>query len=297
MKRLSRFIAIYLIVLFAFAGLSASKNKVVAYWPSAPMGTVQISQTVYCDKTEIANVHWREYTYWLAKIFGQNSIEYKSALPDTTVWAAKDSCLAIFVKHYFRGPAYDFYPVVGITQKQVEGFSKWRADRVFERLLIANHVIEEDANQNAQTYFSIKKYFNGQYRNLKPDTSYRFYPYYRLPSYAEWKQALLYQDSIENLFKASCGTPYVAVEPCHEGPQKAKPTKPVNEECTVKDIAFHNLKGNVGEWTSAKNVSVGGGWADKASTLAVKDTFNLEGPNAWTGFRNVAEWMEFKNIK
>ena len=41
----------------------------------------------YIDETEVANIHYLEYLYWLQRVFGADYPEvYYNALPDTLVW-------------------------------------------------------------------------------------------------------------------------------------------------------------------------------------------------------------------
>jgi hypothetical protein len=55
------------------------------------------------------------------------------------------------------------------------------------------------------------------------------------------------------------------------------------------------VRGNVSEWLSIPNTAAGGGWKHKKSAVMDKDTFVLYNPDAATGFRNIAEWVEWKN--
>ena len=72
------------------------------------------------------------------------------------------------------------------------------------------------------------------------------------------------------------------------------PTENVYVGCKSKnDSVIYNLRGNVGEWTSAKDISIGGGWIDKRETILTQDTFHIKKENAWTGFRNVCEWKRW----
>src|SRR3546814_6255603 len=50
--------------------------------------------------------------------------------PDTLVWLAEFSYAQNepMVQQYFTHPAYDDYPVVGVTWRQARAFSHWRAE-------------------------------------------------------------------------------------------------------------------------------------------------------------------------
>jgi gliding motility-associated lipoprotein GldJ len=43
----------------------------------------------YMDETEVRNVDWREYLYWLQRVYPNNPEVYKAALPDTLVWRSE----------------------------------------------------------------------------------------------------------------------------------------------------------------------------------------------------------------
>ena len=77
----------------------------------------------WMDQTEITNLQYREYTHWIKRVFwedgeGEFSYLYAHALPDTTVWRSELSYNEPMVNHYFRHPAYQDYPVVGVNWQQ-----------------------------------------------------------------------------------------------------------------------------------------------------------------------------------
>jgi hypothetical protein len=131
-----------------------------------PTNCVKIQENLYCDKTEIDNISWHEYIYWTKQVFGENSIEYQSTLPDYNVWNEVNLNFNSLLDNYFTHPAYDLHPVIGITQKQAIEYSKWRSDRYFENLLIINKIISKDLNRNKENYFTIEKFFKGQLKNV-----------------------------------------------------------------------------------------------------------------------------------
>lgn len=256
-----------------------------------PAGVIRIDQNYFCDETEVSNISYVEYLYWIKNVFGKKSNEYLEAFPDTSVWSAIDKCMFVNDIYYLRHPAYRVYPVVGVTKLQAENFSKWRSDRVFEFILISAKVIPYTINQTSSNYFSIDRYFEGRYSNYVPDTNYYYVPYYRLPSVQEYLRNRRYADSID---PRASHLIHCDMSPCINDTLKNDPTIYENYPKTkVQSHYIYNLRGNVRELTSEEGVSVGGSWRDNRQIILSNDTFNFQKANAMTGFRNVCEWKRW----
>ena len=81
----------------------------------------------YMDETEVANVHYREYLYWLDRTYGTDYPSVvRRAMPDTLVWRDELSYNEPYVEYYLRHPAYNNYPVVGVSWLQATDFCAWR---------------------------------------------------------------------------------------------------------------------------------------------------------------------------
>jgi hypothetical protein len=272
-----------------------------------PPSGVKVADNFYCDRSEMNNLGWREYSYWTKRTFGDNSVEYDASLPDTLVWRENFSCLESLVHHYLKDPAYTSFPVVGVTQQQANDFSKWRSDRYFEKLLLDMNKIEWDSTQNSDTYFTIEKYFTGTFGKILPGEKVKYYPNFRLPTWTERQQILQYADTVDKTYFEKCNSKYCRdcktnfpkfyadIIPCMEVTFKITPTINTNDNYAAKkgNPIFH-LRGNVSEWSSTKNITLGGGWFDKRERILQADTFYTDKQNAWTGFRNVCEWKQWE---
>ena len=114
---------------------------------TAPNNSQPINVTVdafYMDKYEVTNIAWREYLKWNEVVFKNVRPDLlKKLLPDTTVWRENLGKTDKLEKFYFRHPAYNFYPVVGVTWDQAMDYCQWRTDRVNEAILVTGKYMEQ----------------------------------------------------------------------------------------------------------------------------------------------------------
>ena len=214
-------------------------DDVMRDWNNTP--TQQHVQSFYMDETEVTNMMYAEYLYWLKAVFPPSDSSYKhiyeGALPDTLVWRNRLGYNETMTNNYLRHPAYGEYPVVGVNWLQAEEFAKWRTDRVNEKLLEESGYLKKnskiDEERDGQS-FNTEAYLNspssvfggnqdvvlrkergrtpnGEGRNVYAQrTSGVLLPEYRLPTEAEWEYAAMSMNGIReyNLYKGKKKYPW-----------------------------------------------------------------------------------------
>lgn len=190
-------------------------------------------QSFYMDETEVANVNWKAFLWDVQTNEGDS--KFKELYPDTLVWLRDLAYNDPIAETYFSHPAFNMYPVVGVSWHQSQEYCKWRTKKVNDAL------IEKD--EDAVTY-----------------------PSYRLPSEAEWEYAArgLQESEIyawegkslrnaKGRFKANFkrGRGDYAGWAGGDGKQLNDGymiTAPV-AEFYPNDLGLYNMAGNVSEWT------------------------------------------------
>jgi len=290
------------ILIICFCLMACSSSKILElngkkYKITAPPGTVQIAENLYADETEINNINYREYIYWMKRVYGEQSSEYLDCLSDKKVWenANIDSSSDY---SYFDHPAYNDYPIIGITLKQAQNYTNWRTDRVAENILIQKKAVKRNLDAIKENHFTIERYLSGDFPWIieKKET---MLPKYRIPNELEWEMLAygkmsnsLGVDSLSRMVKKWIGKGHSLFNMDNLSENRQYESFPMSpcQSYPPNSFGLYNTIGNVSEMISNKASSKGGSWKDLQDECLIDNAMEFDEPNCWTGFRNICTW-------
>ena len=222
----------------------------------------KVKEGFWLGKTEVSN---RDYHAFLEAVKTEVSdAEFKVLLPDTLVWRNQIGYSEPMVKFYFSHPAYQNYPVVGVSYEAALAYCKW-------------------LNMSYASLAEKKQLRKGRFRLLTPE---------------EWKFAAQGGDTSKTY---PWGTGFVRnnrgnylANFKHDAADtsgskgglndRAVYTSPVNSFFPNSFGAF-NMSGNVAELVLQKGVAMGGSYLDPAYNVRVYSKKTYTSATADIGFR------------
>ncbi|HEY6504513.1 MAG TPA: SUMF1/EgtB/PvdO family nonheme iron enzyme [Chitinophagaceae bacterium] len=295
--------------------MGQTEEDVMSEWNNIPR-RVSIP-SFYIDRTEVANLHYREYLFWLQKVFDPsdpvNVPIIEGALPDTLVWRSELSYNEPLVEYYFRHPGFNYYPVVGVTWRQASDFCLWRSDRVNEGILLKNQFINKQGLQGQQgsNNFTTKSYLLDLYQtapgkgatskksSLKTSTGQPrtkvsmedgiLLPDYRLPFEAEWEYAaygLINQNPRPSTKEGKRGEELQSNKQIYPWSQNVNGLRDTRHG-TWQGQFLANFKRGSGD-----NAGIAGGLNDRAFYTAEVKSFFPNGFGLYNMAGNVNEWVQ-----
>ncbi len=237
----------------------------------------------YISNHEVTNM---EYNTFLAELKKSGDTEWEKWLPDTLVWRDRLSFGEPYMIPYFQHPAFNEYPVIGVSHEQARYYCQW---------------LTEQYNQTKK-----RKYTKVQFR---------------LPSENEWSYAAmggwnLTRFSISgNKLKDEKGrwaanfkviAQWALERNDKEGLKLvAPPRRPFDssgrfpftnliKEYPPNEYGLYNMSGNVEEMVSEIGISKGGSWDDTGYylQLAVYETYTDTTVSKTRGFRVAMDVLE-----
>jgi formylglycine-generating enzyme required for sulfatase activity len=221
----------------------------------------------YISVTEEPNINWRIYTDWLKNVYVDYPDVHEQALPLRDMQVISKLYNDPIIDNYANHPAYNYYPVVGVSWWQIQKYLQWKTDRLNEIILIENEILEFDYAQVNEENFNTESFLHRQYDGKtgklnRWKVGYEdgssipgfenpfimkkgvFIPHYRLPTEAEWDFAsVVNKQNITNKKSYSIyGTKYF-LKNWNKNAQKSEKQK--------KEISYPNtneMASGVQEW-------------------------------------------------
>lgn len=295
--------------------MGQTEEDVMGNWDNIPRRVTVPS--FYIDRTEVANVHYREYIHWLNRIFDPEADENNrkiidAALPDTLVWRSELSYNEPLVEYYFRHPSFNDYPVVGVSWRQAYDYCLWRSDRVNEGILMQKGYVAPQGIQGQQqeNNFTTKSYLLGLYQ-AQPGKGARsknnplktpqgtprtnvtmedglLLPDYRLPFEAEWEYAaygLINQNPRPSMKEGKRGEELQSNKQVYPWAQNVNGLRETKHGSWQGQFLANFKRG------SGDNAGVAGGLNDRAIYTASVKSFYPNGFGVYNMAGNVAEWV------
>ena len=277
--------------------------------PPIPPNTVRLSDNLFIDKTEVANIHWLEFLHYIRQDSGE--AYYQQMLPDTLVWAQRNLAnpkisSAELTKEYLRSPQYRYHPVVGISYAQAQAYARWRSAVVSQKLNSAESLqqlglagkririeyrlpSEEEWMQAAAGTLSVEQHPYGYKEWVEKASK-------RIEAREAWEQLALPKPSFKNFKRSLRKTElplFQVVASLPEGISLAPEFPQAISTGPQNSLGLQHTIGNVAEMLLGHGQAKGGSFMHTLEDSQITKTQSYFGPAPWLGVRYVANvWVE-----
>ena len=227
-----------------------------------------LGEGLWLARQETTNAEYRQFLRSLLDEGRQD--DYLRCLPDTQAWAMLGTQALPMVRHYFRNPAYDDHPVVGLTRESVDAYFRW---------------FTATYRRNGG-----KKYADAEFC---------------LPTREEWIRAAQGGDTSKTypwgtgFIKNSRGEDLCNYRPAElrfdslsgrwlEVPAQAEPVVRFTSRVDgyfPNNWGLYNMSGNVAEMIDRPGIAMGGSFRDPAWQVRTNSAQEIGKPAPWQGFR------------
>lgn len=269
------------IFLLCLLGEKAFSQKNKTTLPS-PHGVVWLKDSLFIDFTEITNITWLQYLFFIKDSTEQKRLQ---ALPDDTLmWDRRKYDPK--VSDYSLEAVFSSHPVVGISYEQAVAFCQWRTEAI---------------NQTSEKW---EKEGKGLLKGYQT----RFY--FRLPTEQEWEEA-----AQGGMFKVQ--NEYGLSKKAEKWLKKNKKIANIKGNYLVREkrrfreydsltnsvyeglpnpLGLCDMIGNVSEMVLEKGIAKGGSWLNTLEECKISNRQYYDKPKKWLGFRCICE-VKFTKIK
>ena len=241
---------------------------------------------LYAAETELSNFQYLEFLYHTKK---EKSREfYQSMLPDTLSWRVLlrygDPVLTEF---YLRHPAYQHYPVVGVSKDQAHAYCQWLTGMLNDQFATNDSPVK-----NVLVRLPTEAEWELAARAGKDDNI--IYPWGHNQLQHQHKK---YKGSFMACFKINEAKAGQRGADYHgrigEMMDSQDVTAPIISYWP-NDFGLYNMGGNVAEMVSDKPVTKGGSWFQEAESCKITASEDYLDRAAHIGFRYFVEVLELK---
>lgn len=250
--------------LFSWTNLTPDSKKLRKVlgnnWAFVPAGSAKLGDVIqnidefYIYKTEVSNL---DYLTFLEFIKDKKSVEYKTALPDTTVWSNKMGKNDSFMTQYFRYTGFKAYPVVGISHENALLYCKWLEGSINSQMDGSEKVVVKLPSEIAWM------------RAARGDNQNAIYPWEGSDLQNKKGRNLAnYKNEKQNNFKGIIITSEV-------------------KSYFPNQSGIYQMSGNLAEMLDEPKKVKGGSWNMPANSLKIDESETVDYPSNNVGFRPV----------